>query len=183
MPGDVIDHLAGSRVPAVKLRATSRGAVALDRLGPGRTVVYVYPLSGRPGVALPEGWDAIPGARGCTAEACGFRDHHRELAEAGAAAVYGLSAQDTEYQRELVERLHLPFEMLSDERLRLADALGLPTFETGGMRLHRRLTMVIRDGAIEHVFFPVDAPGEHAEEVLTWLRRRTSGTDGEAPRR
>lgn len=170
-------RLIGSPAPEVTLPATSGGAVALDRLGAGRTVVYVYPLSGRPGVALPEGWDAIPGARGCTAEACGFRDHHGELAEAGAAAVYGLSAQDTEYQRELVERLHLPFEMLSDERLRLADALGLPTFETGGMRLHRRLTMVIRDGAIEHVFFPVDAPGEHAEEVLTWLRSRAPAAD------
>jgi peroxiredoxin len=132
-------RLIGSPLPPVTLRATSGREVALDRLGPGRTVVYVYPLSGRPGVALPEGWDAVPGARGCTAEACGFRDHHRELAEAGVAAVFGLSAQDTEYQRELVKRLHLPFEVLSDERLRLADALGLPTFEAGGMRLRQCL--------------------------------------------
>jgi peroxiredoxin/DNA-binding transcriptional MerR regulator len=162
-------RLTGRRLPRLALPATDGGTVALDRLGPGRTVLYLYPLTGRPDVDLPAGWDTIPGARGCTAEACGFRDHHDDLAAAGAAAVHGLSGQDTGYQREVTERLRLPFTMLSDPGLRLASALGLPTFEAGGQRLYARVTLVVRDGAVEHVFHPVDEPGEHAAQVVRWL--------------
>jgi peroxiredoxin/DNA-binding transcriptional MerR regulator len=162
------DHLPGRPAPSVRLPGTDGQTVALDRLGPGRTVIYVYPLTGRPGVDLPAGWDDIPGARGCTTEACDFRDHHDELVAAGARRVFGLSSQDTDYQRELVARLRLPFPMLSDHALRLADLL--PTFEAGGLTLYKRLTLVIADGAIEHVFYPVFPPNRHAAEVLTWLR-------------
>ncbi|WP_246531064.1 peroxiredoxin [Streptomyces bathyalis] len=164
-------HLPGTALPDVELLSTAGESVRLDGLGPGRTVLYVYPLTGRPGRDLPEGWDDIPGARGCTPESCGFRDHHGELLEAGAEAVFGLSSQDSDYQREAVERLHLPFAMLSDPDRRLAAApLGLPTFEAGGMRLYKRLTLVIRDGAVEHAFYPVFPPDEHAAQVLAWLR-------------
>jgi peroxiredoxin len=121
-------------------------------------------------VDLPPGWDDIPGARGCTPESCGFRDHHAELLAAGAGRVYGLSSQSSDYQAEAVDRLHLPFAMLSDERLALADALGLPTFSVDGMTLYRRLTMIVTDGVIEHVFYPVFPPDQHAREVLDWLR-------------
>ena len=113
------------------------------------------PLTGRPGADLPEGWNSIPGARGCTPETCGFRDHYQDLLAAGAVGVFGLSSQDTDYQREVVERLYLPFEMLSDTAQSLAQALGLPTFETSGLTLYKRLTLIIRDGVIEHVFYPV----------------------------
>ncbi|NUS17902.1 MAG: redoxin family protein [Streptomyces sp.] len=175
-PGSAPDaparRLPGRRMPGLVLPATTGGTVALDALGPGRTVLYLYPLTGRPDVDLPAGWDTIPGARGCTAEACGFRDHHRDLAAAGAAAVYGLSGQDTGYQREVVGRLRLPFAMLSDPGLRLASALDLPTFQAGGRRLYTRLTLVVADGVVERVFHPVDEPGEHAGQVLTWLRSR-----------
>lgn len=119
---------------------------------------------------LPEGWDLIPGARGCTAEACAFRDHHAELLAAGASAVFGLSVQDSDYQREVVERLHLPFAMLSDADLELTRALRLPTFEASGLTLLRRLTLVVADGEVEHVFYPVFPPDRHADEVLVWLR-------------
>ncbi|MEV1176615.1 MerR family transcriptional regulator [Nonomuraea sp. NPDC049784] len=164
------DHLTGLRLPALTLPATDGSAVALTALGAGRTVLYVYPLSGRPGVDLPEGWDTIPGARGCTPEACGFRDHHEELREAGAARVYGLSSQSGAYQQELVDRLRLPFAMLSDPGFAVRDALGLPTFTAGGMTLYRRLTMIVADGVIEHVFYPVFPPDRHAGQVLSWLR-------------
>ena len=127
-------------------------------------------MTGRPGVDLPEGWDDIPGARGCTPESCGFRDLMADLADAGAGRVFGLSSQSSDYQREAVSRLHLPFSMLSDEGLALAAALGLPTFEAGGMTLYRRLTMIITDGVIEHVFYPIFPPDQHAQEVLGWLR-------------
>ncbi|MFC7647821.1 peroxiredoxin [Streptosporangium lutulentum] len=137
-------------------------------------MIYVYPLTGRPDADLPRGWNAIPGARGCTAEACDFRDHHRELTAAGAARVFGLSSQDGEYQREVVERLHLPFSMLADPRLRLASELDLPTFEADGMTLYKRLTLIIRDGVIEHVFYPIFPPNEHAQQVLTWLRENAA---------
>jgi peroxiredoxin len=135
-------------------------------------VLYVYPLTGRPGVDLPEGWDAIPGARGCTAEACGFRDHHADLRDAGAARVYGLSSQDRDYQRELAGRLRLPFAMLSDQAFTLRHMIGLPVFAAGGMLLYRRLTLIVAGGAIERVFYPVAAPERHAAEVLDWLRKQ-----------
>jgi peroxiredoxin len=166
------DHLAGARLPTLSLPATDGTVVAFDRLGPGRTVVYAYPMTGGgPGAVLPDDWDSIPGARGCTAEACAFRDHHADLLAAGAAAVFGLSTQDTAYQREAVDRLHLPFPMLSDESFALTRALRLPTFDAGGRTLLRRLTMVVRDGVVEKVFYPVFPPDRHAAEVLAWLVR------------
>ncbi|TWF74299.1 peroxiredoxin [Pseudonocardia hierapolitana] len=169
------DHLRGLAAPHVTLPSTSGGSVTLDALGPGRTVLYVYPLTAGPDGVVPDGWDDIPGARGCTPEACDFRDHHEDLLAAGAAGVYGVSAQDTDYQREAVDRLHLPFAMLSDSGLGLAGALRLPTFEAGGMTLFKRITLVISDGVIEHVFYPVFPPGEHAREVLAWFRSASRG--------
>lgn len=163
-------HLVGLRLPATTLPATDGSRVELAALGAGRSVLYVYPLTGRPGVDLPDGWNTIPGARGCTAEACGFRDHHEELREAGATRVYGLSSQSGDYQQELVDRLRLPFTMLSDPRLVVRDALGLPTFGAGDMTLYQRLTMIVSDGVIEHVFYPVVPPDQHAGQVLAWLR-------------
>lgn len=165
------DHLVGSRMPSVTLTATDGTLVALDELAAGRTVLYLYPMTGQPGAELPEGWDLIPGARGCSTEACDFRDHFAELATAGAASVFGLSSQDSDYQREVVERLHLPFPMLSDEGFALGNALGLPTFAAPGHeRLYARLTLIIRDGIIEHVFYPIFPPNTHAQQVLAWLR-------------
>jgi peroxiredoxin len=163
-------HLPGLAMPTITLAATDGSAVALDRFGSGRTVLYLYPMTGQPGVALPDGWDEIPGARGCTPESCGFRDHHAELREAGAEAVYGLSSQSSDYQREAAQRLELPFALLSDPHLAVAEALGLPTFVVDGERLYRRLTLVITGGVIEHAFYPVFPPNAHAGEVLTWLR-------------
>jgi peroxiredoxin len=162
-------HLLGARLPELALRATDGTEVGLATL-PGRTVVYAYPWTGRPGEPLltPD-WDLIPGARGCTPETCGFRDHHADLAAAGAAVV-GLSTQDTAYQRELVSRLSLPFPILSDARLRLANALHLPTFEIAGHTLLKRLTLLVRAGRIEHLWYPVFPPDRHAGEVLRWLR-------------
>jgi peroxiredoxin len=164
------DHLRGTEMPALEFPGTADEKIRIDRFGPGRTVLYIYPRTGRPDTDLPEGWDEIPGARGCTPETCGFRDHHADLAEAGAPEVFGLSSQDTEYQREAADRLHLPFQLLSDPELRLAEALNLPTFETSGMKLYRRLTMIVRDGKVEHVFYPIFPPGEHAAQVLQWLK-------------
>jgi peroxiredoxin len=159
------------RMPNVVLPATDGRSVRLDAPGSQpRTVVYAYPRTGVPGEpSLVEDWDLIPGARGCTPESCAFRDHHGELAAAG-AEVFGLSTQDPAYQREAVERLHLPFAILSDFGLELTRALGLPTFEVAGETLLRRLTLVLRDGVVEHVFYPVFPPDRHAAEVLDWLR-------------
>jgi len=162
-------HLAGMRMPSALLPSTAGRMVDVGRLTAARTIIYCYPMTGVPGVPLPEGWDLIPGSRGCTPQACAFRDHHQELAALG-AEVFGLSTQTSDYQREMAERLHLPFEVLSDADFMLCDALGLPTFEVDGMRLVKRLTLLIRGGVIEHVFYPVFPPDQHAEEVATWLR-------------
>jgi peroxiredoxin len=162
------DHLPGTRLPPVALPSTAGDLVRLDLL-PGLTVLFCYPRTGRPDEELPPGWNEIPGARGCTAETCSFRDRNEQFADLG-ARVLALSAQDTAYQREMAERLELPFPVLSDERLELVQALGLPTFETSGWTLLQRLTLVIRNGEIEHVFYPVFPPDGHAAEVLAWLR-------------
>jgi peroxiredoxin len=162
-------HLAGMRMPSVALAATDGTQVDLAKLA-GRTVVYIYPRTGRPGVALPEGWDAIPGARGCTPQSCSFRDHFAELRGLGVAHLFGLSTQDTGYQHEAVERLHLPFAILSDAELRLTRALGLPTFVVAGMTLLKRMVLIIDDGAIARVFYPVFPPDESAAAVVSWLR-------------
>jgi peroxiredoxin len=165
-------HLTGSRLPDLALPATRGPAVNLSKL-PGCAVVYVYPRTGVPGVDPPAGWDAIPGARGCTPQSCAFRDHFAELKALGVRDVFGLSTQDTAYQREAAARLHLPFPILSDADLRLAHALELPTFEVAGMTLLRRMALVIEDGAIVKVFYPVFPPDRNAEEVMAWLRSRT----------
>jgi peroxiredoxin len=163
-------HLPGMAMPALSLTASDGNTVNLADLGPGWTIIYLYPLTGRPGVDLPQGWDAIPGARGCSTEACDFRDHFADLRRAGASQVYGLSSQDPDYQAEVVERLHLPFEMLSDPQLALADALNLPTLSAPGHdRLYSRLTLVVHNGHIEHVFYPIFPPNTHAQQVLAWL--------------
>jgi len=164
------DHLPGMRLPSVSLASTAGDPVDLSALR-GTTVVYCYPLTGRPDRDLPPGWDDIPGARGCTPQSCSFRDHHAELRTLG-ARVFGLSTQDTAYQREAAERLHLPFPLLSDEKLEFAGALDLPTFETEGMTLVKRVTLVIEDGEIREVFYPVFPPGKNAEEVVAWLSER-----------
>ena len=161
-------HLRGMKMPHVSLASTGGRQIDVAALGPSRTVLYLYPRTGRPDREVPKDWDSIPGARGCTPESCGFRDHFRELKGLG-AGVFGLSTQDTAYQREAVERLELPFELLSDIDFRLTDALQLPTFEFEGVRLLKRLTMVVRDGAIEQVFYPVFPPDRHAEQVVAWL--------------
>ena len=164
------DHLPGTSVPDLAFPATDGTTVALRDLPAGRTVLYLYPRTGTPGADNPAEWDSIPGARGCTPEACGFRDHFADLQAAGATSVFGLSSQDTAFQREAVDRLRLPFAFLSDESFALAAALELPTFAAEGTRYYQRLTLVVRDGTIEHAFYPVFPPDAHADEVLAWLR-------------
>ena len=163
------DHLGGMPLPQVYLRSTAGRMIDCSNLGAPRTVIYCYPMTGVPGKPLPEGWDEIPGARGCTPQTCSFRNHHEELLQLK-AAVFGLSTQTTEYQREMVGRLRLPFEILSDSEFRLCDALRLPTFDVDRMRLVKRLTLIARSGRIEHVFYPVFPPNESADQVLHWLR-------------
>lgn len=172
------DHLTGTALPAVGLGSTSETTIDLSTLE-GTTVVYCYPMTGRPGVALPDGWDMIPGARGCTPQSCAFRDHFTELRDAGADAVYGVSTQETEYQREAVERLHLPFPLLSDAAHDLIGSLGLPTMTVEGSLLIRRLTIIVVDSTIEHVHYPVFPPDQDVTWVLNRLRKQnnTSGHD------
>ena len=161
-------HLAGMRLPSVSLPSTAGGKVDLSEQ-PGRIVVYCYPMTGRPGVPLPDGWDTIPGARGCTPQACAFRDHYQEIKALG-AGVYGLSTQSTDYQKEMAARLHVPFPVLSDEDLAFASALRLPTFSGGSLTLIKRLTLIVNDGAIEKVFYPVFPPHENPDQVISWLQ-------------
>jgi peroxiredoxin len=165
-------HLQGAPMPAIALASTMGAAVRVDLVPEGaeRLVLYLYPRTGRPGEAeLTPDWDLIPGARGCTPESCGFRDHAAELWDAG-AAVAGVSTQSTDDQREVAERLELPFPLLSDAELELTRALALPTHAVAGHTLLKRLTLVVRDGVIEHVFYPVFPPDAHAAEVLSCLR-------------
>lgn len=171
MDDGAASHLAGMQMPLCPLLATDGTTVDLSTLK-GRIVVYAYPRTGIPGVENPAGWDLIPGARGCTPQSCSFRDHFAELKALGVNHLFGLSSQDPSYQREMAERLHLPFPILSDERLSLTSALRLPTFQTSGMTLLKRLTLMIRDRKIEHVFYPVFPPDRNASDVIAWLTTR-----------
>lgn len=163
------DHLKGMPVPEIALGATDGRSVDLSK-APGLTVVYAYPMTGRPGTALPDGWDDIPGARGCTPQSCAFRDHFQELHALGVAQVYGLSTQDTDYQREAAERLHLPFPLLSDADLTLTRGLDLPTFRVDGRALLKRLAMILDGGQVRKVFYPVFPPDRNAQDVVDWLK-------------
>jgi peroxiredoxin len=165
------DHLLGAQVPNARLTSSLGGEVDLAEAAAGLVVVYVYPRTGRPGEASPEGWDAIPGARGCTPQSCAFRDHAGELAAVGAGVV-GISAQSPAEQREFAQREHIPYPLLSDGGLVLVEAMGLPTFAAGGMRLYRRLTFVAERGRVAKVFYPVFPPDRNAAAVLAWLRAR-----------
>ena len=168
-------HLAGARMASVPLRATNGDVVDLSALA-GRIVVYAYPRTGRPDVANLDGWDMIPGARGCTPQSCSFRDHFADLKGLGVSYLFGLSTQEPDYQREAAERLHLPFALLSDASLQLARAMKLPTFETSGMTLLKRFTLVIDSGTVEHVFYPVFPPDRSASDVIDWLAQRAGST-------
>ncbi len=161
-------HLEGMHLPDVALVSTSGGIVNLTAIQ-HRLVIYVYPLTGRPGLALPEGWDAIPGARGCTPQACDFSNHYLELQQLN-ATVFGLSSQTTDYQSELKNRLHLPFDLLSDATLQLWDALQLPVFQADGRLLYKRLTLIAEHNVISKVFYPVFPPNQNARHVLDWLK-------------
>lgn len=166
------NHLPGARMPDLSLPSTAGTDINLNH--PGTLVLYLYPRTGKPGEPLPPGWDDIPGARGCTPESCAFRDLNAEF-EAAGARVHGLSAQSLEDQHEFAERVHLPYAILSDPQLELAKALDLPTFQTAGMKLYKRLTLIARDGVIERVFYPVFPPDGHATDVLAWLEGSRTG--------
>ena len=166
-------HLTGMKLASITLPATDGSGVDLSLLR-GKVVVYIYPRTGRPGEPNPEGWDLIPGARGCTPQSCAFRDHFAELKSLGAEYLFGLSTQNTSWQREAAERMHLPFPLLSDESLRLARTMRFPVFETSGMILLRRLTLIINDGVIEKVFYPVFPPDQNATEVAAYLKAQTA---------
>ncbi|PSK34299.1 hypothetical protein B9Z65_8625 [Elsinoe australis] len=161
-------HLPGTTLPSLSLPTTSNKPTDLSTL-PSPAIIFCYPRTGAPNETIPQSWNAIPGARGCTPQACSFRDLFSDLKSKGVKVVYGLSTQDSAYQLEAKERLHLPYELLSDERLELAKGLGLPTFGFEGRTLIRRLTIVVREGKVEKVFYPVFPPDKSAEEVLRWL--------------
>ena len=167
-------HLNGMAMPDLDLPSTSNRLVNLANVPTPRLVLYAYPMTGRPDRTLPAGWDEIPGARGCTPETCGFRDHHKDLAKLR-TEVFGVSTQSTDYQQEMVKRLEVPFEVLSDEHFALTRALRLPTFRADGMTLMKRLTLIVRNGRIEHVFYPVFPPDRHAEQVIAWLTANPLG--------
>ncbi|MET1415244.1 glutaredoxin 3 [Roseibium sp. HPY-6] len=170
------DHLTGMKMPAVRLRATSGDWVDLSKL-PGRVIIYAYPMTGVPGVELPPGWNDIPGARGCTPQTLSFQAEKDAFAAFG-VTVFGLSTQTEAYQKELSDRLDLSFPILSDADFELTDAMRLPTMVVEGMRLIKRLTLVIKNGAIEHVFYPVFPPNRSAAEVIAWLQENAADAHG-----
>jgi len=167
--GDISNALTGQNIPNVQLMATDGTNVDLATLK-GISVVYAYPRTSPPNEPPIDGWDQIPGARGCTPQSKGYAEQKSAILAAGASRIFGLSAQDSDYQKEVVGRLSLPFQILSDNDLRLAKAMGLPTFEAGGMTLLTRITLILEDGHVKKVFFPVDEPAQNAAEVLEYLK-------------
>ena len=165
-------HLTGLTLPSLTLKTTVNSCVDLAGLT-GTTVFYFYPMTGQPDVPLPPGWDAIPGARGCTPQSCSFRDHQIQLAQFQ-SQVYGISTQSSDYQAEVKQRLHLPFELLSDQSLTLKSQLNMPTFEVQGMELYKRVTLICVDSMIKKVFYPVFPPDRNAQDVVSWIQQNIS---------
>jgi peroxiredoxin len=162
------DHLTGMTIPEITLNSTNDSKVNIGNIQ-GYLIIYIYPMTGQPNVALPEGWDSIPGARGCTTQSCSFRDYHDDLKKY--ATIYGLSSQSTKYQQEAKTRLHLPFELLSDTNFLLKEKLSLPTFNLESIERYKRLTLIIQDNVIQKVFYPVFPPDQNAKEVLNWFEQ------------
>jgi len=169
------NHLLGWQLPSIPLMSTAGIVVDLGSIS-GKTIGYCYPRTGKPDADPPKGWNEIPGARGCTPQSCAFRDHYQELQALGAGC-FGLSTQTTEYQQEAVRRLHLPFNLLSDVELAFTKCLQLPTFEVESMTLIKRLTLIVENGRIEKVFYPVFPPEHNAEEVIDWLSHHPQTND------
>jgi len=165
-------HLTGSKLQSIDLLTTSGSTVDLAGLK-GMIVLYIYPMTGRPDTPLPDGWDSIPGARGCTPQSCAFRDHHADLKALGVTHLFGVSTQSTEYQTEAAERMHLPFPLLSDENLSFTRAHQLPTFEVEGMTLLRRMALIVIAGMIVRTFYPVFPPDKNADDVIDWLKSQS----------
>jgi peroxiredoxin len=161
------NHLTGMVLPEIELECTDGSSINIGTLI-GNSVIYIYPMTGRPDIALPEGWDTIPGARGCTPQSCSFRDRHDDLQKY--TTIYGLSSQETDYQQEAKSRLHLPFELLSDSSFLLKQTLSLPTFITEGVERYKRITLIIKDNVIKKVFYPVFPPDQNAADVLDWFK-------------
>ncbi|MFB4317799.1 MerR family transcriptional regulator [Actinomadura sp. 21ATH] len=167
------DHLSGRQLPPLTFLATDGSQVRLDAACAGRWILFIYPLTGDPAADIPQGWNEIPGARGCSQEACSFRDNLAELRSCGVDQVIALSSDRAEYQQALVRRLHLPYPLLSDPDHYLSRILDLPTFEANGTTLYKRITLVMRGATIEHVFYPIFPPDTHAQQVVEWLRERS----------
>lgn len=163
------DHLPGRTLLPLALEATDGSQVNLAKLR-GLTVLYIYPMTGQPGKPLPNGWDLIPGARGCTPQSCAFRDYFTELKNLGISALFGLSTQESTYQHEAAERLHLPFPLLSDHSLNFANSLSLPCFQVGNITVLKRIILIINDAHIQKVFYPVFPPDRSATIVMNWLK-------------
>ncbi len=157
-------------MPSISVPSTSDAQVDLST-SQSLTILFCYPRTGAPNETVPDSWNSIPGARGCTPQACSFRDAYKELLQAGVKQVFGLSTQDTAYQREAKERLKLPYDLLSDEKLEFVKALRLPTFEWEGKEVVKRTTLAIENGRIVQVWYPVFPPDKSADEVLEWLRK------------
>ncbi len=164
-----VSHLLGAKLKSVGLPATDGLEVDLSTLT-GTTVVYIYPMTGRPDTPLPDGWDGIPGARGCTPQSCAFRNHHADLKAVGVDRLYGLSTQSTEYQAEAADRMHLPFALLSDADHKFGKAMNLPVFDADCMKLLKRITIIVRDGKVIKTFYPVFPPDKNADDVINWLK-------------
>ena len=165
------DHLKGMKLPQVLLKATNGETINLGNIQ-GRLVIYCYPMTGQPNVALPDGWDQIAGARGCTPQSCSFRDHYQDLKNLG-ATVIGLSVQTSEYQKEMADRLHLPFPVVSDVDYQFQKALNMPTFVAGGMTLLKRVTLIVNNGVIEGVHYPIFPSDSDAAWVMDYLKKYT----------
>ena len=168
-----LDHLNNYQIPEIKLQSTKGEFVNVGKLS-GLSIIYIYPMTGQPNVALPKDWDEIPGARGCTPQSCSFRDNFSELKKLNVKNIFGLSSQTTDYQKELATRLHLPYAILSDEKLAFANALKLPTFKVDNMSLIKRITLILDDNKITKYFYPVFPPDENVNQVIAWLKNNKS---------
>ncbi|VAW52529.1 Alkyl hydroperoxide reductase subunit C-like protein [hydrothermal vent metagenome] len=162
------NHLEGAPFPSMLITVTPHATYDFSK-EKGINIIFFYPMIGHPDSLPMTGWNEIPGARGCTPQALSYKNYFRQITKLG-VRLFGASSQALKEQNDAIDRLKLPFELINDSSFLLSNALKLPTFQFNEIKMIKRLTLVVVDGVIKKVFYPVFPPNKNVDDVIVWLK-------------